>query len=134
MITHLLNHRISPDAITELRRNEVFVFGSNLDGLHYGGAARIAHEKFGAVWGQGTGLHGKSYAIPTMHGGVDQIRPYVDDFIAFAASHPQLTFLVTRVGCGIAGFTDKEIATLFAQATGCNNIFLPESFWNVLRE
>ena len=114
MITNLLNHRISPDAITELRRNEVFVFGSNLDGLHYGGAARIAHEKFGAVWGQGTGLHGKSYAIPTMHGGVDQIRPYVDDFIAFAASHPQLTFLVTRVGCGIAGFTDKEIAPLFA--------------------
>ena len=134
MITHLLNHRISPDAITELRRNEVFVFGSNLDGLHYGGAARIAYEKFGAEWGQGTGFHGKSYAIPTMHGGVDQIRPYVDDFIAFAASHPQLTFLVTRVGCGIAGFTDKEIAPLFAQATSCNNIFLPKSFWNVLRE
>ncbi|MBP1663660.1 MAG: hypothetical protein H6Q19_800 [Bacteroidetes bacterium] len=134
MITHLLNHRISPDAITELRRHEVFVFGSNLDGLHYGGAARIAYEKFGAEWGQGTGFHGKSYAIPTMHGGVDQIRPYVDDFIAFAASHPHLTFLVTRVGCGIAGFTDEEIAPLFTQATGCNNIFLPKSFWNVLNK
>ena len=80
--------RISPRVINKLGENEIFVFGSNLHGQHGGGAARVAYEQFGAVWGQGVGLQGKTYAIPTMHGGVDMIKPYVDEFIAFARLHP----------------------------------------------
>lgn len=122
-------HRVTPDNIEKLGRNEVFVFGSNLQGAHLGGAARIARVKFGAVMGQGVGLQGQSYAIPTMQGGVNTIKPYVDDFIAFAAQHPELTFLVTRIGCGVAGFTPREIAPLFANAVDVENIHLPLDFW-----
>ncbi len=79
-----------------------------------GGAALTAYKKFGAVWGgKGTGLQGQSYGIPTMHGGTEEIKPYVEEFIDFAIANPELTFLVTRVGCGIAGFRDSEIAPLF---------------------
>lgn len=118
----------TPDFITELRPDEVFVFGSNLAGSHGGGAAYVAWRKFGAIMGQGVGLQGQSYGIPTMQGGVETIRPYVDDFIAFAKAHPELFFYVTRIGCGIAGFRDEEIAPLFAAAKDVPNICLPESF------
>jgi hypothetical protein len=118
--------------IDELKDNEIFVFGSNLQGMHGGGAARVAARKFGAVMGQGVGLQGQSYAIPTMQGGVDTIAPYVDEFIEFAVAHPELTFLVTRIGCGIAGFTDDEMAPLFAKAINIPNIHLPLSFWEEL--
>ena len=128
----MTNQRITPNRITQLAANEVFVFGSNLQGHHYGGAARIAEEKFGAIFGQGVGLQGQSYAIPTMHGGVDVIKPYVDEFIEFAKQHPELTFLVTRIGCGIAGFKDREIAPLFRGAIGIENIALPQSFMDVI--
>ena len=124
--------RITPNHISQLAANEIFVFGSNLDGHHYGGAARIANEKFGAIFGQGVGLQGQSYAIPTMQGGVETIRPYVDEFIEFAKQHPELTFLVTRIGCGIAGFKDSEIAPLFRGAIGIENIALPQSFMDVI--
>jgi len=117
--------RTTPEFITELQPNEIFVFGSNLRGMHGGGAAYIAYRKFGAVMGQGVGLQGQSYAIPTMQGGVETIRPYVDEFIAFAREHPELTFLVTRIGCGIAGFRDEEIAPLFSEAHEVENIVLP---------
>ena len=120
--------RTTPEYITSLEPNEVFVFGSNLKGMHGGGAAYIAYRKFGAIMGQGVGLQGQSYAIPTMQGGVETIRPYVDEFIAFAKGHPELTFLVTRIGCGIAGFTDDEISPLFAQAHDVENIVLPEGW------
>ena len=96
--------------------------------MHGGGAARLAYERFGAVWGCGVGLQGQSYAIPTMQGGVETIKPYVDAFIDFAISRPDLFFYVTRIGCGIAGFVDAEIAPLFAAARGVSNICLPESF------
>ena len=96
--------------------------------MHGGGAARIAYQKFGAIMGQGVGLQGQCYGIPTMQGGVETIRPYVDEFIAFAKEHPELTFLVTRIGCGIAGFTDDEIAPLFTGAHGMENIVLPEGW------
>ena len=122
----------TPDRITRLQPDEVFVFGSNLAGMHTGGAARIACERFGATWGQGIGLQGQSYAIPTMQGGVETIKPYVDEFIAFARNHPDLFFYVTRIGCGIAGFQDREIAPLFAEAKEIRNICLPETFLNVL--
>ena len=124
-------YRISKDMISELSGNEIFIFGSNLQGMHGGGAARIAHQKFGAVWGEGVGLHGQTYAIPTMHGGVEEIKPYVDEFIRFAKDHTEFKFLVTRVGCGIAGFTDKEMAPLFEEAKVLENVYLPEKWWNL---
>lgn len=119
---------VTPVHIEKLRKNEIFVFGSNLQGFHGGGAARIARERFGAVTGQGVGLQGQSYAIPTMQGGVDTIRPYVNEFIAFAKAHPELHFFVTRIGCGIAGFRDEEIAPLFKEAIGLANVSLPKEF------
>jgi len=122
------NKRTTPEFITELKPNEIFVFGSNLGGMHGGGAARVAYLKFGAIMGQGVGLQGQSYAIPTMQGGVETIRPYVDEFIKFAEEHQDLTFLVTRIGCGIAGFMDEEIAPLFAKAHDMDNIVLPEGW------
>ncbi|NCC99450.1 MAG: hypothetical protein EOL95_07095 [Bacteroidia bacterium] len=123
----------TPEKITTLHPREIFVFGSNLAGKHGGGAAIIAYENFGAIWGNGVGIQGNSYAIPTMHGGVDVIKPYVDEFIEYAKIHDEYIFLVTRIGCGIAGFRDEEIAPLFAEALGILNIVLPESFVNILK-
>ncbi len=126
--------RYTPENITSLDRDEIFVFGSNLQGLHHGGAARVAHERFGAIMGQGVGLQGQSYAIPTMQGGVETIKPYVDDFIELAREWDQTTFLVTRIGCGIAGFTDEQIAPLFAEALKLYNVVLPKSFVDIIRK
>ena len=124
--------RITPRWIDSLKENEIFVFGSNLAGMHGGGAARIARLHFGAVMGKGVGLQGQSYAIPTMQGGVETIRPYVELFIIFAHQHPELHFLVTPIGCGIAGFEAEDIAPLFESAKEMKNISLPESFWEVI--
>lgn len=124
--------RITPEHITKLEKNQIFVFGSNLAGLHGGGAARAALNHFGAVWGQGVGLQGQSYAIPTMHGGLRHIQPYVDEFIIFAEEHPNMKFLVTPIGCGIAGFKPEDIAPLFARAKALENVWLPQSFLNVI--
>ena len=126
------NLKYTPENITELGPDEIFVFGSNLAGMHCGGAARIAVEKFGAKMGQGVGIQGRSYAIPTMQGGVETIKPYVDDFIELASEWDQNTFYVTRIGCGIAGFTDEEIAPLFADALKLYNVILPESFVKII--
>jgi len=125
IIDYMETKRTTPEFITQLQPNEIFVFGSNLKGMHGGGAAYIAYRKFGAIMGQGVGLQGHSYAIPTMQGGVETIRPYVDEFIAFAKENKHLTFLVTRIGCGIAGFTDDEISPLFEKAHDVENIVLP---------
>lgn len=127
-----MNGRITSPRITELQPSEIFVFGSNLEGHHGGGAALLAWKKWGAIWGQGAGLQGQTYGIPTMHGGPDRIKPYVDEFISFARQHPELTFLVTEVGCGIAGFRPAEIAPLFRDAVDVENIHLPQRFWEVL--
>ena len=118
----------TPDMISELKADEVFVFGSNLEGMHGGGAAYTAFKKFGAAMGCGVGHRGQSYAISTMHGGVEDIRPYVDEFIRYAAEHPELFFYVTRIGCGIAGFKDREIAPLFAEARELKNVCLPKGW------
>ena len=126
------NGRITPPWIEHLKENEIFVFGSNLAGMHGGGAARIARLHFGAVMGKGVGLQGQSYAIPTMQGGAETIQPYVDEFIAFAKQHPDKQFLVTPIGCGIAGFEPEDIAPLFEEAKDVKNISLPESFWRVI--
>ena len=127
------NPKIAADRIDILEEHEIFVFGSNLAGRHGGGAARAANMKFGAEWGVGVGLTGQSYAIPTMQGGVETIKPYVDEFIRFAQANPGLKFLVTRIGCGIAGFKDEEIAPLFDKAMQVPNIYLPETFFKILQ-
>ena len=124
----MYNREFTPERISELKENEIFVFGSNLAGSHGGGAARLAYNHFGAIWGQGVGLQGQSYGIPTMHGGVEAIKPYVDEFIAFAKQHPEMKFLVTKIGCGIAGFTIDEIAPLFKDALDVENVILPKEF------
>jgi hypothetical protein len=126
--------RFTPEHITTLLPDEVFVFGSNLDGYHGGGAARVALNKFGAIWGRGVGLQGQSYAIPTMQGGVETIKPYTDEFVEFAKAHPEKFFYVTRIGCGIAGFRDEEIAPLFRDALSLSNVCLPESFVSILEQ
>lgn len=127
-------YNYTPENITSLGEDEIFVFGSNLAGHHAGGAARTAKRYFGAVEGQGVGLQGQSYAIPTMQGGVDTIRPYVDEFIELAREWDQTTFYVTRIGCGIAGFKDEEIAPLFAEALKLYNVRLPESFVKIIQK
>ena len=121
----------TPEMIRSLKPDEIFVFGSNLGGHHGGGAARVAVNKFGAVWGQGVGHQGQCYAIPTMQGGVETIKPYVDQFVDFAKNHGELFFYVTRIGCGIAGFRDEDIAPLFRDAVSVENICLPKSFVDV---
>lgn len=126
------NPNIASDRIDTLEKDEIFVFGSNLDGQHMGGAARAAHKKFGAEWGVGVGLTGHSYAIPTMQGGVETIKPYVDEFIEFAGQHQDMKFLVTRIGCGIAGFKDEDIAPLFRNAVLSSNIYLPQTFFDII--
>ena len=130
----MYKREFTPERIESLQPQEIFVFGSNLGGYHGGGAAAIAMRKFGAIWGQGVGLQGQSYAIPTMQGGVETIKPYVDEFIAFATEHPELKFYVTRIGCGIAGFRDEEIAPLFAAALELPQVILPESFVRLLEQ
>lgn len=120
--------RYTPDFISSLKPNEIITFGSNIEGFHFGGCARISFDKFGAEWGKGVGLYGQSYAIPTMGEGIESIKPFVDDFIQFAKYNPTLTFLVTPIGCGIAGYKPEQIAPLFEQAKNITNIILPKSF------
>ena len=124
--------RVTPEQISTLQPGQIFVFGSNQYGHHAGGAARYALDHFGAEWGNGEGLQGQSYAIPTMEG-LASTRQAVERFIAFAKAHPELTFLVTPIGCGIAGYTADEIAPFFADAQSIANIYLPESFLKMAR-
>lgn len=123
--------RITPEWINSLKDNEIFVFGSNAEGHHGGGAAAVAMHRFGAIWGQGEGLQGNSYAIPTM-GTLNETRIAVEHFIDFARQHHELTFYVTPIGCGIAGHKPGDIAPMFQHAVNLDNVFLPASFWNYL--
>lgn len=128
--------RITPDNITSLPPNTVFVFGSNLSGRHGRGAAKLALI-WGAKWGQASGLQGKTYGIPTKNASitrtlsVTEIKPFVDEFILFAKGS-ELTFYVTEIGCGLAGYKPKDIAPLFAEAVHVENIYLPLRFWHKL--
>lgn len=125
--------KFTPEMIEELNENEVFVFGSNKEGQHIGGAAAFAMEKFGAIWGEGEGLFGQSYALPTMDDDDPNcVKPYVGRFIQFAKDHKDLTFYVTPVGCGIAGFTPEEIAPFFKETLDMDNVILPKSFVSVI--
>lgn len=126
--------RVSSDRIEKLADNEIFVFGSNLAGKHIGGAARQAFQNFGAEWGVGNGPTGRAYAIPTMHGGIDEIAPYINQFIQYATKHSEQKFLVTKIGCGVAGFRPKDIAPLFASAAKLINVYLPAEFWLYIQQ
>jgi hypothetical protein len=129
--------RISASNITELMDNEVFVFGSNEGGKHGGGAAKLA-IKWGAKWGQAEGLYGKTYAIPTKNAAItktlplDRIQTYIDRFIDFASLRTDLKFLVTEIGCGLAGLTPELVAPFFKDALELENVYLPERFLKVL--
>ena len=129
----IIQVRITPSVIQTLSENEIFVFGSDLRGVHCGGTAYQALRSFGAQLGKGVGPQGRCYAIPTIVGGVDNIRPYIYDFLRYVIDHPLQTFLVTPIGCGIAGFTPKEIAPMFDWAKGISNVYLPKEFWEVIR-
>ena len=123
--------KYTPDFITQLGDNQIFVFGSNLAGKHNGGGAKIALEKFGAIYGEGVGIQGQSYAIPTLDANfkkidLTEIRFYIDMFFQFAYNHPQYEFLVTKIGCGIAGYDVSEIAPLLLNPF--KNIILPKEF------
>ena len=123
--------RVTHNHIVHLEDNEIFVFGSNAGGHHGGGAAAYAMRKFGAVWGQGEGPQGQSYAIPTMEGIAD-MEEAIKRFTSFAAEHSELRFLVTRIGCGIAGYSASQIAPLFKDCIPLENVALPSDFWDVL--
>lgn len=132
-------NRITPENIEKLSLNQIFVFGSNELGKHGKGAAKFALELCGAKYGIGYGLQGQSFAIPTKSTpyktlSISKIKNYVKDFIAFAATHPEMTFLVSKIGCGLAGFDVKEIAPLFKSAISIRNIHLPAEFWDILVE
>ena len=128
--------------VTELKPNEVFVFGSNAAGIHGAGAALKARQ-WGAEMGNGFGFQGRTYAIPTKDHFVntlpiEAVKEYVDIFLSDARLEiefphlPQHTFLVTEIGCGLAGYTPADIAPLFRSALNVPNIILPESFHKIL--
>lgn len=123
--------RVTPSRIDHLAEGEVFVFGSNPQGFHSGGAAAQAMAQFGAVWGQGEGLQGRSYAI-TSSCPLGQMEESVQRFAEFAQQHPELRFLVTQVGCGIAGHSVTDVATMFIKCINLENVALPASFWKIL--
>lgn len=125
--------RITPKWIKKVGPNEIFVFGSNLSGIHGAGAAKQAME-FGAIWGKKSGIQGNSYAIPTKDESVrhalkiSEIKVYVDEFVEFAKNNPNLIFYVTEIGCGLAGFKPVQIRPLFENAKELSNVYLPERF------
>ena len=127
--------RITPNIITKLKDNEIFIFGSNLSGRHGKGAAKTALG-WGAKWGQAKGLQGRTYGIPTKDASIrrtltiEEIKPFVDEFIEFAKANEKMTFLVTEIGCGLAGLKPKEVAPLFKEAVNVFNIHLPSRFWH----
>lgn len=129
--------KFTPDKITKLKKNQVFVFGSNEAGIHGAGAAKLAEEKFGAIRGMGYGLQGKSFGIPTKDTFIrtlplDKIEFYVYSFLTEAMEYPDTEFLVTKIGCGLAGYSEDEIANLFKGKFIPENVTLPESFFNII--
>lgn len=129
--------RLTPKKIITLKENEIYVFGSNLSGIHGKGSAKEAADKYGAKPGVGFGLEGQSFAIPTKDKKIKtleliQIKYFVDKFIEFAKRKQNLIFYVVEIGCMNAGYEPSDIAPLFKEAKEIENIFLPERFWNVL--
>lgn len=138
-------NRVTPMVVSELDSGEVFVFGSDVSGSHEGRASKLAMDEFGAVKGQGEGLFGRSYAIPTtdykrgtwkfgrcnnISVSEEELKESVMRFLDVAKSHPELTFYVTRIGAGYAGFREDVVAGMFKPALKLKNVFLPQSFLN----
>ena len=122
--------------ITELKENEIFVFGSNLAGIHGAGAAKAAVQ-WGAVFGKGEGLQGKTYAIPTKDANIQvltlsEIQLYVRNFIEHAKLNTDNIYLVTEIGCGLAGYKPFQVAPMFKAALSLKNVKLPEAFLKIL--
>lgn len=126
--------KCTPENLTHLEQDEIYVFGSNVDGIHDKGDALIAYKYFGAVMGQNSGLQGQSYAIPTMNGDIEKMKPYIQDFFELAGEWDQTMFYVTRIGCDIPGITDSDMAPLFTEALTLYNVLLPESFLQALQD
>ncbi len=114
--------RTTPSNIESLPENGVFVFGSNREGAHGAGAAHTAVMKFGALMGVGEGMQGQSYGLPTMEG-IEEFRKAAARFVAYAREHPEQEFWLTKVGCGIAGHSEDEVAPMFADAP--DNVIKP---------
>ena len=130
--------QITPEYITKIQPNEIFVFGSNESGRHGKGAAKTA-MKWGAKYGQAEGLQGRTYAIPTVnasisnHLSINKIKYYVDRCILLAKINTNLHFLITPIGCGLAGLSHKQIAPLFQEAYNLPNVSLPKQFIRILK-
>ena len=129
--------KFTPGNIASLKKNQIFVFGSNEAGIHGAGAAKLANKKFGAMWGVGFGLTGQSYAIPTKDLQIntlslDKIEYYIYCFLVEVMEYPDFEFLVTKIGCGLAGYSEEEIANLFKGKHIPENVTLPESFYNII--
>ena len=129
--------RITPETIERLNQNEVFVFGSNSAGRHGKGAAKTAMG-WGAKYGQGYGLQGRTFGIPTVNATIsnklplETIQKHVDKYIQFAKENPKMIFLTTKIGCGLAGWNEHLIAPMFKEAVNVQNIYLPKSFWKII--
>mgnify|MGYP003336258263 CR=1 FL=1 len=129
--------KYTPDTIMRLGKDEIFVFGSNLAGIHGAGAAKLAVEKFGAIMGQGEGLQGQSYAFPTKNEQIEslslsEIDASIDNLILCCHKNPQLTFYLTKVGCGLAGYTVEEIANRFKTFRLPSNLIIPKEFHDII--
>ena len=120
--------RVAPDVVRTLRQDELFVFGSNINGFHTGGAAGQAVIQFGAVMGQGEGLQGQSYAIPTVGNSFSDLKKAIERFTEFVVLHPQKKFVLSAIGCGNAGYTPGQIAPLFKTAYEFGNVYVPSIF------
>lgn len=140
-----MENRITPENITKLKRDEVFVFGSNEAGIHGAGAAKLALEKFGAKLGYGNHWIGKSYGIPTKDKDLKtlklaKIQNYINKFIStikgdnIDGDFSYIKFYVTEIGCGLAGYTPEQIAPMFKEAVNLKNVYLPKRFWDVLNK
>jgi len=126
--------RVTPDFVSTLQDNEIFVFGCRNSGRHWDGASAFALKHFGAVFGQREGAQGQSYAIPTIGGtiGLKAIRESVMRFTEYAVDHPELCFLVTAIGCGGGGWHPSQIAPMFRKVALLPNVWLPQDFWDFL--
>lgn len=124
----MLANRCAPKIVSELKENEVFVFGSKPNGHHKSGAAKLAVERYGAVEGKGEGLFGQSYAIPVHKNKTHKMDEAVKTFIGFAKQNPSKRFVVLPVGCGTAGMEVRQVAEMFSSAINVDNIMLPEQF------
>lgn len=124
--------KYTPDNITSLEPHQIFCMGTNLSGIHGAGAARTGYELFGAEYGVGFGRTGQCYAIPTKDKNIQtlslsEIKSYIRGFLDYAFKHPELEFLLTPIGTGLAGIAAEDIAPLFPLMASHLNIELPKN-------